>query len=253
MKITDYTNIAERYDKNQFRTDEIRLDNELEEYIESNRKPEYQVLDLSCGTGLYLEKQINAFSGLNISWHGLDLSDQMLNKAREKVIYATFVKANAENMPYPSETFDFISNNYAFHHYSNKGQALSEIYRILMKGGIYKLHNIAVHDMPDWWVYHYFPSAFREDEKRFWNKGKIFNELTESGFKVNLRIEYRRENIRVNDYLFHAENRDISVLTLINDSEYYEGLERMRNDVKINPDINIVNDFAELFCTAEKF
>ncbi|MCA1033183.1 hypothetical protein LCL90_00955 [Bacillus infantis] len=77
--------------------------------------------------------------------------------------------------------------------------------------------------------------------------------LTELGFKVNLRIEYRRENIRVNDYLFHAENRDISVLTLINDSEYHEGLERMRNDVKINPDINIVNDFAELFCTAEKF
>ncbi|AGX06828.1 hypothetical protein N288_24980 [Bacillus infantis NRRL B-14911] len=57
----------------------------------------------------------------------------------------------------------------------------------------------------------------------------------------------------MNDYLFHAENRNISVLTLINDSEYYEGLERMRNDVKINPDINIVNDFAELFCTAEKF
>ncbi len=43
------------------------------------------------------------------------------------------------------------------------------------------------------------------------------------------------------------------MLTLINDSEYYEGLERMRHDVKMNQDLNIVNDFAELFCTAEKF
>lgn len=53
-------------------------------------------------------------------------------------------------MPYITETFDFISNNYAFHHYSDKGQALNEIYRVLTKGGIYKLHNIAIHNMPKW-------------------------------------------------------------------------------------------------------
>jgi ubiquinone/menaquinone biosynthesis C-methylase UbiE len=252
MKATNYSKIAEKYDKNQFRVDEIRFDYDLKNYIEDNGKSEYNVLDLSCGTGLYLEKQINFFEGVNINWSGLDLSEQMLKKANEKVTNVVFTNANVEDMPYHSEVFDFISNNYAFHHYANKEQALNEVYRILQKGGIYKLHNISIHDMPRWWVYHYFPSAYYEDKKRFWNKEVIFNELTTRGLEVNLKIEYRMDNVRVNDYLGYAVNRDISVLTLINDKDYEEGLERMKYDVKINPDKTIVNDFAEMFFIAKK-
>lgn len=252
MKTTNYSKIAEKYDKNQFRVDEIRFDYDLKDYIENNRQSEYHVLDLSCGTGLYLEKQINYFDEVNIRWNGLDLSDQMLKKANEKVKNIEFTNANVEDMPYQSDEFDFISNNYAFHHYSNKEQALNEIYRVLKKGGIYKLHNIAIHDMPKWWVYHYFPTAYYEDLKRFWNKQVIFNELTTRGLQVNLKIEYRMENVSINDYLDYALNRDISVLTLINDKDYEEGLERMKYDVKTNPDKTIVNDFAEMFCIAKK-
>lgn len=252
MKTTNYSKIAEKYDKNQFRVDEVRFDDDLKDYIENNAKSEYNVLDLSCGTGLYLEKQINYFDGVNINWNGLDLSEQMLKLANEKVANVELTNANVEDMPYPSEVFDFISNNYAFHHYRNKEQAINEIYRILQKGGIYKLHNIAIHDMPKWWLYHYFPTAYYEDIKRFWNKEVIFNELTARGLEVNLKIEYRMENVRVNDYLDYAENRDISVLTLINDKDYKEGLEKMKYDVKNNPDKTIVNDFAGMFLIAKK-
>ncbi|AND41469.1 class I SAM-dependent methyltransferase [Cytobacillus oceanisediminis] len=252
MKTTNYSNIAEKYDKNQFRVDEIRLDYDLKDYIENNRKFEYSVLDLSCGTGLYLEKQVNYFKGVHIRWNGLDLSDRMLKKANEKVKNVEFTNANVEDMPYNSDEFDFISNNYAFHHYSNKEQALSEIHRVLTKGGIYKLHNISIHDMPKWWVYYYFPTAYYEDLKRYWKKEVIFNELTTMGLQVNLKIEYRMENVRVKDYLDYAVNRDISVLTLINDKDYEEGLEKMKYDLKTNLDKTIVNDFAEMFCIAKK-
>jgi|SRR5690625_1823366 ubiquinone/menaquinone biosynthesis C-methylase UbiE len=177
MKTTNYSNIADRYDDNSYRIREIRFDNDLKKYINNNRKCEYQVLDLSCGTGLYLEKQINYFDGLNIRWNGLHLSGQMLSKANEKVKNANLVRADVVDMPYGSEAFDFISNNYSFHHYSDKGQALNEICRVLIKGGIYKLHNIAIHDMPKWWVYHYFPSAYYEDLKRYWNKDVILKSL----------------------------------------------------------------------------
>ncbi|QOY38152.1 class I SAM-dependent methyltransferase [Anaerobacillus isosaccharinicus] len=252
MKTTNYSKIAEKYDKNQYRVNEIRVDLDLKEYVDNNSKHEYQVLDLSCGTGLYLEKQINYFEGLNIKWTGLDLSEQMLNKANQKLKNVKLIRADVVDMPYASETLDFISNNYAFHHYSNKGKALDEIYRVLTRGGIYKLHNIAIHEMPNWWVYHYFPTAYYEDLKRFWSKDIIFNELTTRGLVVNLNIEYRMENVRVVDYIGYAENRDISVLTLINDKDYEEGLDRMRYDIKINPDKTIVNDFAEMFCIAKK-
>ncbi|MFB6467875.1 class I SAM-dependent methyltransferase [Cytobacillus sp. Hz8] len=252
MKTTDYSNIANKYDNNQYRIDEIRQDYDLKKYIDNNCKNEYHILDLSCGTGLYLEKQMKYFEGLNINWNALDASKEMLDMADKRLDKVTLIEAFAEEMPCHSETFDFISNNYAFHHYSLKEQALNEIYRVLIKGGVYKLHNITIHDMPKWWVYHYFPSAYYEDLKRYWNKDIIFNELAMRGFEVNLKVEYRMEKIKVADYLNHALNRDISVLTLINDRDYEEGLERIRYDLKINENKTILNDFAEMFCIAKK-
>ena len=252
MKTTDYSNIADKYDNNPYSIREIRFDNDLKEYIHNNKKSKYQVLDLSCGTGLYLEKQINYFNGHNIRWHGLDLSDKMLSRANQKVKNVNLVRADVVNMPYDSGKFDFIANNYAFHHYGDKAQALNEIYRVLIKGGVYKMHNIAMHDMPKWWVYHYFPSAYYEDVKRYWNNDVIFKELTLRDLEVKIKVEYRVENISVMDYMDHAENRDISVLTLITDDEYEEGLERMRSDINKHPDKTIVNDFAEMFCIAIK-
>lgn len=150
MKTTNYSKIAERYDKNPYRVNEIYFDAELNEVINKNSRSEYHVLDLSCGTGLYLEKQKGYFDKMAIKWYGLDLSEQMLQKARDRLKNVDLILADVENMPYQSGTFDYISNNYAFHHYRNKGQALDEIYRVLQKGGIYKLHNIAIHEMPNW-------------------------------------------------------------------------------------------------------
>lgn len=252
MKITDYSRIANKYDNNQYRKDEIRFDFDLKDYVDNNKKSEYQVLDLSCGTGLYLEKQMNYFSEYNIKWNGLDASEEILEIAKQKLEKVDLVKAYVEKMPYQPEMFDFITNNYAFHHYNNKAQSIDEIYRVLKKGGIYKLHNIAIHDMVNWWVYYYFPSAYYEDLKRFWDKKVIFNELISRGFEVNLQLEYQMKKVMIADYLDHAENRDISVLTLISETDYREGLEKMRYDVKNNPDKTIVVDFAELFCIAKK-
>ncbi|OEH94444.1 class I SAM-dependent methyltransferase [Bacillus solimangrovi] len=252
MKITNYATIADKYDNNQYRVDEIRHDNDLKRYFDQNNKTEYRVLDLSCGTGLYLQQQVNHYKEMNVHWSGLDLSKQMLKKAEEKLDHVTLTKADAHNMPYSDESFDYISNNYAFHHYKDKGKVLNEIHRVLNSGGIYKLHNIAIHDMPKWWIYHYFPTAYYEDLKRFWTKDVIFNELSQREFEVNMKIEYKMQEIKVADYLHYVKNRDISILTLISDTDYEEGLEKMKYDLKNNPNKTIVNDFAEIFCVAKK-
>ncbi|WLR42280.1 class I SAM-dependent methyltransferase [Bacillus carboniphilus] len=253
MKTTNYTAIAEKYDKNQYRVGEVKVDQDLQAYIEKNKdQTEIHVLDLSCGTGLYLEKQTTFFKENKMKWYGLDLSEAMLKKAKEKVDHVEYTHGDAENMPFSSGKFDFISNNYAFHHYKNKEKALNEMDRVLKKGGIYKMHNIAIHDMTKLWMYHYFPSTYHEDLKRFWQKDVIFNELTQRGFQVEINIDYKMEQIHVKDILNFAENRDISALTLIRDEEYQEGVEKMRFDLKNDPNKTIVNDFADMFCLARK-
>ncbi|MCR2822704.1 class I SAM-dependent methyltransferase [Lederbergia panacisoli] len=252
LKLTDYSKIAERYDQNPFRQREVQYDKDIEEYISKTAKPSYNILDLACGTGLYLNKQVDNFTVGRINWHGLDASEEMLKKAKEKITEVSFTHGFAEDMPYTSNTFDFISNNYAFHHFTKKEEAIDEIHRVLIKGGMYKLHNISIHDMRQWWVYHYFPSAYEEDLKRYWDKNHIFNELVKRGFEVDLKIGYRMEEVKVADYMVYADNRDISVLTLINDDEYRKGLEKMKVDIKSNPNMRIVNEFAEMFCLAKK-
>ncbi|GIO18671.1 hypothetical protein J18TS1_17710 [Oceanobacillus oncorhynchi subsp. incaldanensis] len=61
MKITDYSQIADKYESNTYRLDEMQFDKDLKEYQYRYPKPMYHVLDLACGTGIYLNTQINLF------------------------------------------------------------------------------------------------------------------------------------------------------------------------------------------------
>jgi ubiquinone/menaquinone biosynthesis C-methylase UbiE len=135
------------------------------------------------------------------------------SKRKGRVPNVRLIQGLAEEMPYEPESFDVIVNHYAFHHFTEKSRVLDEVTRVLKKNGIYKMRNIAIHEMAKWWVYQYFPSAYFEDLKRFWQKELIFNELSNREF--NVRLEYRMEQVKVADYLGYAENRDISILTLI--------------------------------------
>lgn len=186
MKKTDYKAIAENYDKNKYRQ-EIKQDEDLKRYIDKGLTPVIKVLDLACGTGIYLQNQINHFQGVSIEWHGLDASEEMLQKAKSKTSNCRFVNGLAEELPYDSDYFDFVINNYAFHHFIQKSEVLDEVVRALKKKGALKIHNISVHDMRHWWIYEFFPSAYFEDLKRFWPKDLIFNELSNRGFDVDVR------------------------------------------------------------------
>lgn len=251
MKETDYKKIVEKYDNNKFRQD-IKLDIDLKEFIESSAKPKLTFLDLSCGTGIYLSKQMEYFKESNIEWHALDASQDMLEKARSKTTNALYTKGFAEQLPFDPQYFDFIVNNYAFHHYQDKPRALNEAARVAKKDSVFKMHNISIQDMKKWWIYEFFPSAYFEDIKRFWQKELIFRELGSRGFDVKIRMEYKMVASKISEFMDYVYNRDISVLTLINEDEYNEGLEKMNYMIRKNPEAIVVNDFAEIFIIATK-
>lgn len=251
MKKTNYSEIAIKYDNNEYRK-KIELDLELMRSIENNNIYGANVLDLSCGTGIYLVKQIEYFKDKNVNWYALDASLEMLDIAKSKTNIATFSSGIAEEMPYESNFFHFIANNYAFHHYLDKANALDEIYRVLKKDGVYKMHNIAIHDMKKWWIYEFFPSAYEEDVKRFWDINLIFNELLKRSFDVELHMDYKKKSVKVIDIIEYACNKDISILNLISESDYKAGVEKMKNIIQQNHDATIINDFAIIDFIATK-
>jgi len=104
--------------------------------------PGAAVLDVGCGTGILLPLLRESMNG---DGHvvAIDLSGEMLKRAlskgaalsqskRQPVIY---VQGDAERLPLPERTFDWVFCNAVFPHFADKLCALAELRRVLRKGG----------------------------------------------------------------------------------------------------------------------
>lgn len=248
---TNYSDIATRYDDNKYRH-ALDIDIDLKRYIEIYNNKELNILDLACGTGIFLSKHMDYFPDNNLKWYGIDACEEMLDIASTKIDDSLLKKGLAEDLPYDNQKFDFIANNYAFHHFEHKENTLDEIYRVTKYDGVFKMKNISMFDMKKWWIYSIFPTAYEIDLDRFWKKEDIFNELSKRGFEVEIYINYKMIESKLCDFVEHVRNRDISILTLLDDEEYLKGLQMMQSKIKHDPNTTIVNDFAELICIAKK-
>jgi SAM-dependent methyltransferase len=98
-------------------------------------KPGRPVLNIGCGTGTLLPL-LRSRAGGKASITGLDFSARMLERARETADPSvTFVRANAQDMPFPTCTFDAVVSLDAFSHFPDKLAALTESRRVLTDGG----------------------------------------------------------------------------------------------------------------------
>lgn len=94
------------------------------------------VLDVASGTGDFAIKLYEKLEG-NVRIVGIDISEQMLEKARVKVgdRNIEFVLADAEKIPYGNCSFDAVSCSYGIRNFDNPSLGLAEFYRVLSSGG----------------------------------------------------------------------------------------------------------------------
>jgi len=96
-----------------------------------------QVLDLCCGTGT-LTSLIAKKVGTGGHVTGVDLSEDMINRAKKKVIDlpVTFKQASADNLPFEEGTFDKAFISYGMHEMPDeiRLRAMKELYRVLKPG-----------------------------------------------------------------------------------------------------------------------
>lgn len=98
--------------------------------------PCHTALDLGCGTGEMMRLILQ--QNKDKSLYGIDLSEKMLEVAKEKLgNHVNLILSDSEQLPFSDSFFDVVYCNDSFHHYPAPDKVLSEVYRVLKPNGIF--------------------------------------------------------------------------------------------------------------------
>lgn len=96
-------------------------------------RPGMNMLDVACGTGAVTRAAVEILAGRGRAC-GVDPSEGMLAEARKSVT-AEFHPGHAEALPFPDQSFDFLSMGYALRHVADLNRAFAEYHRVLRPEG----------------------------------------------------------------------------------------------------------------------
>jgi ubiquinone/menaquinone biosynthesis C-methylase UbiE len=142
------------------------------------------ILDVGCGNGIASEPFVA--NGFPVT--GVDPSESMLAAATQRLPSASFVKGQAEALPFPNERFDVVISAQTFH-WMDRARALGEAYRVLRRGGM-----IAV-----WWKHLMSQDPvkqLRDDVVRELGKEPVESGLG-GGFKEFYASQFTQQTLRV--------------------------------------------------------
>ena len=98
-----------------------------------------KILDVACGTGDMCENWDKFAKKNNITVEkiiGADPSVGMLEEAKKKSLNATFVEAEAKDLPFKDKSVDILSISYGLRNVVDRVDGLKEFHRVLKKDGI---------------------------------------------------------------------------------------------------------------------
>lgn len=87
------------------------------------------ILDVGFGNGFFTQAVSKIYPHSDIT--AIDTSIPKLFSSDN----ITFIKASVEQLPFAAESFDLVITVLSLHHWKEKSKGISEIYRVLKKGG----------------------------------------------------------------------------------------------------------------------
>lgn len=101
--------------------------------VQAGLCPGMDVVDVACGTGAVTRAIVEVLAGTG-SVRGVDPTENMLAEAR-KSLSVPFHLGHAEALPFPDNSFDFLSMGYALRHVADLNKTFAEYYRVLRPNG----------------------------------------------------------------------------------------------------------------------
>ncbi|MGE5139026.1 MAG: class I SAM-dependent methyltransferase, partial [Rudaea sp.] len=93
-----------------------------------------RVLEISFGTGYLFGRLASRYEA-----YGIDYNERFVKMVADRLVRKTLpaniCRGKVEALPYPSECFDSIVNTMAFTGYPDSTKAMSEMHRVLKRGG----------------------------------------------------------------------------------------------------------------------
>lgn len=232
MKV-DYNEISKKYDD--VRSADLKLINLFSDEVGISDKT--RILDFGCGTGNYADK-LQRVTGAKI--FGVEPSDGMRDNAKAKNSNIKIFKGNHEKIPFENSFFDFIYMTDVIHHVPDIEIMFNEFKRVLKIDGKVCVATQSHKQIENRFYVKYFPSTAKVDKERYPDIKEIILTGQKEGLEYIKSVIYGDdEPVRVGqEFVKLVEKKGYSMLHLIEDDEYIQGLKQLKNDVK-NGDFEI--------------
>src|SRR5258708_356582 len=139
----------------------------IAEWMQGRPQRSLRGLDVGCGTGRLLAFLHDTWPGMRLA--GLDLSAPYLAEARRlagRTARVKLMEGAAESLPCADASLDLVTSSFLLHELPKKirGQALSEMARVLKPGGLVVIvESLQKGDRPEWaGLLDLFPHYFHE-------------------------------------------------------------------------------------------
>jgi ubiquinone/menaquinone biosynthesis C-methylase UbiE len=237
MRHTDYDAIAASYDSRYAEEDYAGIEQALTDFVANNQNG---VLEAGCGTGHWLQFVRGRITGV-------DLSAQMLGRARANAPTAALLQARAEALPFVKGSFERVFAINAHHHFLDKRAFIVEASRVLRHGGSMMTIALDPHTGTDqWWVYDYFDGTLDIDRERYPSCEQLRMFMREAGFAdihtrevMHIPGDVAADEALRNGKVTPSHTSQLAVLTK---KEFDVGIQRMRAAVRKDKTLRLSAD-----------
>jgi SAM-dependent methyltransferase len=183
------------------------------------------IVDLGCGTGRFTPGLRDRFAGKVI---GIDPSRRMLARAT-RLSGIHYVQARAEAIPLSDRCADMVFMSMVWHHIPRPAAAGAEIARVLRADGFLCVRTSTIDALNSCLYLRFFPAAREINERTLPSRAGLVRWASGCDLTLAGRTTVtQRVDDRLAEYAARIACRGLSDLEAIGDSDFLDGLDRLR-------------------------